>query len=285
MKWISALIGVAVGAILFVRAAAPTVTEERLARYRNLGKAFYENPTTQNEAVEEFRKALALAPNSARERLNYGLALLRAGKTAEGIAELRKVQKQDPSIPHTWFNLGIAYKKAGEQEAAIQQFEQIVKLVPDEPISHYNLGALYRLAGKTDEAIREFQIAAKLDSTLAAPHFQLFNTHTQSPARLNGPTAQAWQDFVNFGLTGASNPRISPRLLSETQRCLAIYSVLWHTPTASRTSRFCSAPPGCWPWSSSWRRTLPTRRALPIPTTRCGSRNCATGSPGRAGST
>ena len=89
-------------------------------------------PTTQNEAVEEFRKALALAPQSSRERLNYGLALLRAGKTAEGIAELIDVQKQDPSIPHTWFNLGIAYKKAGEEAKAIAQFEQMVKLVPDD---------------------------------------------------------------------------------------------------------------------------------------------------------
>src|SRR5215203_5636051 len=175
MKSISALIGVAVGAILFVRAAAPTVTEERLARYRNLGKAFYENPTTQNEAVEEFRKALALAPKSARERLNYGLALLRAGKTAEGIAELVKVQQQDPSIPHTWFNLGISYKKAGEQAKAIQQFEQMLKLAPDDPISHYNLGALYRLEARIEDAIKEFRAAAKLDPTLAAPHFQLFN--------------------------------------------------------------------------------------------------------------
>src|SRR5690349_24691928 len=98
-------------AICFLLAAQTSSLEERLARHRNLGKAFYENPTTQNEAVEEFRKALALAPKSARERLNYGLALLRAGKTAEGVAELVAVQKQDPTIPHTWFNLGIAYKK------------------------------------------------------------------------------------------------------------------------------------------------------------------------------
>ena len=175
MRLVAFLAAVAVCALLVIRAAGPDTADERLARYRNLGKAFYENPTTQNEAVEEFRKALALAPNSARERLNYGLALLRAGKTAEGIAELRKVQKQDPTIPHTWFNLGIAYKKAGEQDNAIQQFEQMVKLVPDEPISHYNLGSLYRLTGRTEDAIREFRTAAKLDPTLAAPHFQLFN--------------------------------------------------------------------------------------------------------------
>ncbi len=74
---------------------------ERLWHYRNLGKAYYENPATQTKAVDEFRKALEMAPQSARERLNYGLALLRAGKTNEGVAELERVQKQDPKLPHT----------------------------------------------------------------------------------------------------------------------------------------------------------------------------------------
>jgi predicted Zn-dependent protease len=126
MKFVAVLAAVAVCALLFLRAAEPAAVDERLMRHRNLGKAFYENPTTQNEAVEEFRKALALAPNSARERLNFGLALLRAGKTAEGMAELVRVQKQDSSIPHTWFNLGIAYKNAGEEDKAISQFERMV---------------------------------------------------------------------------------------------------------------------------------------------------------------
>src|SRR5689334_1955961 len=82
---------------------APATVEDRLAQYRNLGKAFYENPTTQAEAVDEFKKALDLKPDSVREQLNYGLALLRAAKTKEAVAMLEKVQKEDPSLPHTWF--------------------------------------------------------------------------------------------------------------------------------------------------------------------------------------
>src|ERR1700759_2819830 len=57
--------------------------DDRLWHLRNLGKAYYENPTTQAQAVDIFKKALDLSPKSARERLNYGLALLRAGKTKE----------------------------------------------------------------------------------------------------------------------------------------------------------------------------------------------------------
>src|SRR5712692_9468419 len=118
--------GVALGtvAILLVHAAnSSRQQQELLWHYRNLGKAFYENPTTQKEAAAEFKKALDLAPNSARERVNYGLALLRAGQTKEGTAELLKAQKQDPTIPHTWFNLGMVFKKDGDYQHAIEQLE------------------------------------------------------------------------------------------------------------------------------------------------------------------
>jgi len=38
--------------------AAQPDPKEQLERSRNLGKAFYENPTTSAEAVAEFKKAL-----------------------------------------------------------------------------------------------------------------------------------------------------------------------------------------------------------------------------------
>ncbi|MGA2595358.1 MAG: tetratricopeptide repeat protein, partial [Bryobacteraceae bacterium] len=93
--------------VLLLGADASREAQDRIWRHRNLGKAFYENPTTPLQAVDEFKKALDLAPDSARERVNYGLALLRAGKTDEGVAQLQRAQKQDPKIPHTWFNLGV----------------------------------------------------------------------------------------------------------------------------------------------------------------------------------
>ena len=167
--------------------------DEELWRHHNLGKAFYENPTTQLQAVEEFKKALELAPNSAREQLNYGLALLRAGKLDEGIAELKKVQKENPSIPHTWFNLGIIFKKAAQYDLAIQQFQGMVERVPEEPVSHYNLGVLYKLTGKPDLALKEFEAALKLDSNLAGPHFQLSNAY-----RAAGRAEDADREFQLF---------------------------------------------------------------------------------------
>jgi tetratricopeptide (TPR) repeat protein len=151
-----------------------------IERHRNLGKAFFENPTTHVEAIAEFRKALDLAPNSTREKLNYALALLHGNRVQEGIALLEKVQRLDPSLPHTWFNLGLYYKKSDQTEKAIAQFVQMTKLVPNEPIAHYQLGTLYRSAGRTPEAIREIEKASELDPLLAAAHFQLYNIYRQS---------------------------------------------------------------------------------------------------------
>ncbi len=115
-----------------------------------------------------------------RERLNLGLALLRAGREEEGIAALERVQRQDPSLPHTWFNLGVAWKGESQYEKALAQFQKMVELVPDEPISHYNLGYLYKLTGAADRALPHFERAAALDPNFAAPRFQLWNVYRQA---------------------------------------------------------------------------------------------------------
>ncbi|MGI8992229.1 MAG: FG-GAP-like repeat-containing protein [Bryobacteraceae bacterium] len=166
--------------LLLTGASLTREQQDRLWHYRNLGKAFYENPATQKEAVEQFRKALELAPDSARERVNYGLALLRAGDTPKAVAELEKAQKQDPSIPHTWFNLGIIAKKEGDYARGIRELERMIELVPNDAVSHYNLAVLYKNDAKPEAAVKQFEAAERLNPDLAGPHFQLYNIYRQS---------------------------------------------------------------------------------------------------------
>lgn len=192
--WFPALAGtVALAFVVLGQGSGEGALDERLVRARTLGKAFYENPTTQAEAAEQLRAAWALRPESLPDRLNYGLALLRAGRTEEGMRELEAVQKADPSLPHTWFNLGIELKKLGETERAIAQLERMAQLDPAEPITQYNLGVLYKLADRGDEALKKFELAARLDPYFAAPHFQLFNAYRQS-----GKAEGAKREFARF---------------------------------------------------------------------------------------
>lgn len=180
--------------LLWQTACSRPSNPEALAQHRNLGKAFYENPATQQEAVREFQQALELAPDSARDKMNYALALLRAsGRDEEAVRRLQEVQRQDPALPHTWFNLGIYYKRRGDASQALTQFEGMVARTPREPIAHYQLGALYRQLNRTAEAQTQFEQAAELDPTLAAAPFQLYNLHRQ--AGNAGAAARYLADF------------------------------------------------------------------------------------------
>ena len=189
-----ALAAVAAIALLMPSACSRPRDENALARHRNLGKALYENPTTKQEAVNEFHQALEIAPNSARDKLNYALALLRVdGREQEAVKLLKEVQRQDPSLPHTWFNLGIYYNRRGDAKAAISQFEGMIARTPDEPIAHYQLGTLFRQVNRNAEARTQFESAAKLDPQLAGARFQLFNMD-----RLAGNAEQAKLYLADF---------------------------------------------------------------------------------------
>jgi len=180
MRSVRILAPLAVVCMTLIGAANTQQDEALLWQHRNLGKAFYENPDTHAQAVTELLAALKLVPDSVRERINYGLALLQAGQTDAGMKELIRAQKQDPSIPHTWFNLAIAYKHAGEYDQAVEQLRGMIRLVPDEPIAHYNLGAVLRAKGETQAAVPEFLAAEKLNPDLAGPHFQLFTLYQRA---------------------------------------------------------------------------------------------------------
>ena len=187
-------------------AAFAAAADQALEHHRNLGKAFFENPTTHVEAIAEFKKALDLAPASTREKLNYALAMLHGNRVPEAVTLLEQVQRLDPKLPHTWFNLGVYYKKSDQPEKALAQFEQMITLVPDEPIAHYQLGTVYRAAGRTPEAIQQFETASKLNPDLAGARFQLYNLYRQAGRREDAARELAIFQKIKKDTEGAAIP-------------------------------------------------------------------------------
>ncbi len=191
--------------VLLIPIILPAASQdEMLWHYRNLGKALYENRATQYDAVETFKKALDLAPDSTQERVNYGLALLRAGNKTEGVTELEQAQKQDPTIPHTWFNLGLAYMRDAKESRAIEQFEGMLRLVPDEPITHYNLGKLYWRNNEHERALQHFERATELAPNLAGPYYQLAAAYRKGKRLEEAKTAKETFDRIKSQQAGAA---------------------------------------------------------------------------------
>jgi len=191
--WLALFTGSVLALFVYLPSGAGQTAQAELWRHRHIGKALFETPGSIGEAPAELKKALDLAPNSFRDRLNYGLALLRAGDLKAAVSELEKAQRQDPAVPHTWFNLGVAYKRLRRNADAIRQFQRMVALVPNEPVSHHNLGLLYGLEDRWADALQQFRLAASLDPGFVAPRFQIY-----SYFNLHGLDAEADAALADF---------------------------------------------------------------------------------------
>jgi serine/threonine protein kinase/tetratricopeptide (TPR) repeat protein len=77
-----------------------------------------------DQALEEFRTALSLDPLSSIVNVNYGLALLTAGRNSEAITQLRKVVERDPSFGPGHFYLSQAYAMSGRFAEAVSELQK-----------------------------------------------------------------------------------------------------------------------------------------------------------------
>jgi tetratricopeptide (TPR) repeat protein len=118
-------------------------------------------------AIPEWAKAIAMSPDDARARNNYGQTLAHAGKTDEAIAQLRKAVFYKPHYPEAHNNLAIALENAGRAEEAIEQYRQALEDNPGYPEAHNNLGRALMMQHHLSEAVEEFQHALAINPQYA----------------------------------------------------------------------------------------------------------------------
>ena len=92
------------------------------------------------EAVQNFRKALALEPASGPSRLLLGASLLALGKNVEAKEELQRAVRLMPQQPEARLQLSKAFEATGNPVAAAQQLQKLVELAPHETEYAYQMG-------------------------------------------------------------------------------------------------------------------------------------------------
>src|SRR5436190_11520607 len=155
------------------------------ARWMNTGKSYYEQGAATN-AVEAFRKAVALQPTDPDALLNLanacllagqnvealkcaqqvlsldpdsaaayhigGCANMRLGKFEEAVQLLQQAKDIDPKVNAVSLQLGRAHMELQHYQEAADQFAEIIQFAPDYPFANFFLGqALLRL-GRQEEA-------------------------------------------------------------------------------------------------------------------------------------
>jgi len=125
------------------------------------------------QALGMLRKAVAIAPGSARAHYNLALTLDRAapGKGA-GIPEYRTALRLAPLHVDALTNLAV---DVGDRNAAEAKplFERALRVDPSNPKVHLNFALLLKRQGDEDASVSEFQAAIQSDPNLLEARRQL----------------------------------------------------------------------------------------------------------------
>jgi len=84
-------------------------------------------------ALEDYRRAAALAPGDLRLRNNVASVLVNAGRAAEAVVLYRQVLARAPGDPDVLANLGVAYMKLGRVEEARRAWRAALAARPGHP--------------------------------------------------------------------------------------------------------------------------------------------------------
>jgi tetratricopeptide (TPR) repeat protein len=120
-----------------------------------------------------FSHTLQVTKNNYLAHTNLGVALVKDGKTEEGISHYHEALQIKPDDSNAHYNLANALKKQGAIDGAIAHYREAVKWNPDYSKAHNNLGVCLEAQGLRDEAILHYRQALQNDSSNHGIHFNL----------------------------------------------------------------------------------------------------------------
>jgi tetratricopeptide (TPR) repeat protein len=144
-----------------------------------IGRAYRESSLLP-EAIEEFRKAIALDPGFPRAHYYLGLTyLLDEGRSrlSEALEEFKIELAANPDEYLANYYLGIAYIVQRKWDLALTSFQRASTIQPNNPDPYYQLGQAYQELNKHEQAIEVLKKSIALNPFLAHNKYQVTTAH------------------------------------------------------------------------------------------------------------
>jgi tetratricopeptide (TPR) repeat protein len=158
---------------LFLRAVE--VSPNNYLAYNNIGFYLSKLPDRSAEAIDYYRKSLAINPAYEDALNNLGYALAAQKHYTDAIGWYRKALQVRPGHVEVNNNLGNALSEIGQIDEAIQRYRFVLQRQSDHADAHNNLGIALAMQGKLDEAIPHFRDAIRFKPNYASAHSNLGN--------------------------------------------------------------------------------------------------------------
>jgi tetratricopeptide (TPR) repeat protein len=108
----------------------PFIRAKLANRHADVGD-IYEGIGFYREAIEEYNKALKLAPNFHDIRCKLAICLREMRKFSDAVKEFRKVIKANPRYHYAQVQLGVTQYASGKIKDAVKQWNAVLQKAPD----------------------------------------------------------------------------------------------------------------------------------------------------------
>ncbi|MBW2019277.1 MAG: tetratricopeptide repeat protein [Deltaproteobacteria bacterium] len=98
--------------------------------YNNLGVTYYLQGDLK-QAVEQFKTAIQLNPNSIESYVNLGIIYKKQNRFEDALKAYKKAVSLKPTFPEPYYNLGILYDDAGDFKRAAGAYRRFLQLAPE----------------------------------------------------------------------------------------------------------------------------------------------------------
>lgn len=117
----------------------------------------------QKAALEEYEKAIALAPGMALFHNNYGLTLAKLGQYQKSLNQMKLAVELDPTTPKYVSNMGFTLLMKGDVEEAESCFEKVRRMDPKDDFALAGLASVLQAKHESAKALEKLRQAVALD--------------------------------------------------------------------------------------------------------------------------
>ena len=140
-------------------------TAETAGEWFSKAIALEEDPSSQREAIEAYKKTLELDPNHAAGHINLGTLYYNRQDYAKAEEHYRRAVEVDPRYALAHFDLGNVLDETGRLQEAIQAYTQAIQLASTYADAHYNLALAYEKLKQPRKALMHWRAYVRLDTS------------------------------------------------------------------------------------------------------------------------
>jgi len=116
----------------------------------------YKTSGNVNDAFNQMRRALALAPRNNDLRLEYAKMLLESGRFDEAVSQYHLVIKQSPKAVGPRMELSHIFLNADRPADAVKELTELIEIAPSNASAHKIRGIAMARSGRAQEGMDEY---------------------------------------------------------------------------------------------------------------------------------